>query len=124
MPHAYSEFYVGLTLTLLILVAWSTRRHIRGTPGGLRETVLRGKRAYARRIGTIAARSLISAGVVALLMYLAAAPTAIDEREAWFQRHYPQFVDVTAASRELDTQIAAIQSDVALMAELRRKAEN
>ena len=57
-------------------------------------------------------------------MYLAAAPTAIDEREAWFQRHYPQFVDVTAASRELDTQIAAIQSGVALMAELRRKAEN
>lgn len=121
--HSYSGFYIGLALTLVILTAWFSRRLVRATPGGFREILRHGKLAYAGLIGIIAARSLVTAGIGALLLYLAATPSAIDEREAWYQRHYTRLVDADATRRELDAEIAAIRNDVALMAKLRQAAD-
>ena len=121
--HAYSGLYVGLALSLLILTAWTSRRLSRTTEGGFRQVLRHEKLRCLRLIGTTAARSLVLAGAVVLVVYLATVPAAIDQGEASYQRDYTRLVDQAAARHEINAEIAAIRNDATLMTELRQKAE-
>ena len=120
---AYSGFYVGFTLTLLILAGWCARQQIRATPGRFPEFIRHGKLACARLISFHAARSLLTAGMIAAAVYLATIPTAIDEIQQQYQRRSVLINDPTATRREVELEMAAIRRDAVLMTELRRIVE-
>jgi hypothetical protein len=120
---AYSGFAAGLTLTLLTLAAWTAWRYSRAAPGGFREILRHGKLGLVRQLGSVAARTLIAPGLAALLVYLTAVPSLIDQNEAKYDLHVTRLSDPAAARREIDAEIAAIRTDATLMDELRKKAE-
>lgn len=121
---AYHGFYAGMVLSLLSLPVLLMFRLSRATPGGFRQLLRQRKIESLRLTAATAARSLVLAGMGALLVYLATVPAHIDEREAYYQRHYSRLADPLAARREIETEIAAIRSDATLMVELRQKAEH
>lgn len=121
--YAYRGPVVWPSLALVFLAIYASRRSAR-TEGGWRELVRTGKRRYLSHLGREIARSLLLAGVLALLVYVAALPELVDRGEAYYQRHARWLADPQAISREIDAQIAAVRSDSRLMDELREKVES
>ena len=120
---AYSGMYLGSLLSALILTVLFTIRRCRQVEGGLRSILRKKKREHLRLVGVVIARPLFCVGACLLLIYLAAAPSTIDEREGDYQRRHTRLVDPAAASREFEAEIAAIRNDFPLMTELRQKVK-
>jgi len=121
--HAYHGPYVGLVLSLLLLTVPVTFHLRRSDAGGFRSLLRCGKITYLRCVSATVARSLVLAGILAMVVYLAAVPAVIEGQEADYQRRLSRLVDPQAARQEIEAEIAAIRNDPAIMAELRQKSE-
>jgi hypothetical protein len=114
---------IGSVVAVVLLMIWRMSRPAPRTNGDERPLPRIGNRELLKLAAVEGARSLGYGGAIAFLVYLAAVPAAIDEREAYYQRHFTLLVDPASARRELDAEIAAIRADASLMDELRQKAE-
>jgi hypothetical protein len=121
--QAYHGLWFGLLLSLLFSTVIVMLNLSRSSAGGLLWVMRHQKVACLRRVITASARFLVVAGLFAMVVYLAAVPAVIEEREAYYRRHLSRLLDAEAARQEIEAEIAAIRNNAAIMAELHQNSD-